>query len=149
MFNELARGGYLSRSVLVSTTGSSRLFGKAIEQDALGVVEWHMPSSQEPPSYSISVPSHHELRDLIRASGVFVVNFMGAEHSRRIDFVSQKSGAFSDLFNFLKVTKEEASKVFCTRVREARAHVECEVSQEIESGDHTVFVGRIVGTSMK
>jgi flavin reductase (DIM6/NTAB) family NADH-FMN oxidoreductase RutF len=31
------------------------------------------------------------------------------------------------------------------RVKEAKEVLECEVEHELESGDHTIFIGKVVG----
>ena len=145
MIEQLGRLGFLGRSVLVSARADSERFGKVAERDGVCVVDWHMPSAGTPFSYAVSVPKDSEVSRMISKSGSFVVNFMGPEHSQRMDFVKGPGRGFSDLFSFLKVSRDEAEKVDCPRVREARAHLECEVASELDSGDHTVFTGRVLG----
>ncbi|MBN1792094.1 flavin reductase family protein [Candidatus Woesearchaeota archaeon] len=144
MLKELVERKDLHSAVLVGVRSQRALFGKAADADILGVVNWHMPAGSSPMGYSISVPRETDLQKAISKSGSFAVNFMGAKHGSLIDFHAGTDGSFSDLFSLLKVTKKECEKIDAPRVAEAEAVLECEVLQEMDSGDHTVFVGRVL-----
>ena len=59
-------------------------------------------------------------------------------------FCGTVSGDHADKFAESGLTLEEAEKVDCCRIKEALGFLECEVVEEIESGDHVIFVGKIL-----
>ncbi len=55
-----------------------------------------------------------------------------------------KSGKDTDKFAEAKLAKEEGLRV--PLLKDCLASIECELVQEIETGDHVVFVGKAVNT---
>ena len=53
-------------------------------------------------------------------------------------------GEHTDKFKESGLTKEDCEKIDCCRIREAAAYLECEVVDEITTGDHSIFVGRVL-----
>jgi flavin reductase (DIM6/NTAB) family NADH-FMN oxidoreductase RutF len=131
--------------ILVSVRAPLEVLGKSLVKDNLAVVDWHMPASISPTKYAISVRTDHSITRMISKAGNFVVNFMGAEHKGVVLSCQNQDGMFLDLFDFLGLTKAEADMVESPRVKEAKEVLECEVDQELESGDHTIFIGKVVG----
>ena len=129
---------------LISVRAPMEVLGKTETKDGLGVAEWHMPTSIVPMRYAISVRSDDNLAKMISKAGNFVVNFMGQEHESIVLACESQDSLFVDLFSSLGVSKSEADMVESPRVKQAKAFLECEVEQELESGDHTIFIGRVV-----
>jgi flavin reductase (DIM6/NTAB) family NADH-FMN oxidoreductase RutF len=46
-------------------------------------------------------------------------------------------------------TKEDSEKIDCPRIKEAMGYVECEVIDEIETGDHIIYIGKVVHSEEK
>ena len=132
-------------SVLVSVRSPFEILGRAEVKDNIAVVSWHMPASITPSKYAISIPSDDPVRRMISRAGNFVINFMGYEQRSIVLSAENQDGLFVDLFEFLGLTKAESDYVESPRIREAKACLECEVDKEFESGDHTIFLGRVVG----
>jgi flavin reductase (DIM6/NTAB) family NADH-FMN oxidoreductase RutF len=130
---------------LVSVRAPMSVLGRQEVKDGLGVVEWHMPTSIIPMKYAISVRSDDNLAKMISKAGNFVINFMGQEHKSIVLSCENQDSLFVDLFSSLGISKSEADMVESPRVKEAKAFLECEVEQELDSGDHTLFLGRVVG----
>ena len=140
----LARDDLLPR-VLVSVRAPLSLMGKEELKDNISVVDWHMPVSLSPTKYAISVRSDDTIHRMIRSSGNFVVNFMSSEHKSILSSCENQDGLFIDLFDFLGVTRIDSDYIDSPRIKEAKEALECEVDHELESGDHTIFIGRVVG----
>jgi len=145
MLSNIINRDDLYSKVLVSVRAPHAVFGKVEMKDSISVVDWHMPASISPMSYVISVRSDDTMRDMIRSAGNFVVNFMGHEQKSIVLSCEGQDGLFMDLFEFLGVSKLDSEKVESPRVGEAKAVLECELMQEMDSGDHTVFIGRVLG----
>lgn len=144
MLSELVERNDLHPRVMVTVRSDNRSFGKLLERDAGTVVEWHMPAGEHPMDYSISVPTDNGVRGMISKAGSFVVNFLSPAFASELDSLVHHDGTLTDIWSLVGVTKGEAEKVDGPLVNEAKAHLECEVIQETESGDHTIFVGRVL-----
>ena len=92
----------------------------------------------------LSVPSDENIRRMISKAGNFVVNFMSVTQKSIVLSAEKQDGLFVNLFEFLGLSKENSALVESPRIREAKLFLECEVKQELDSGDHTIFLGRVV-----
>lgn len=124
---------------------SSRYKGK----DNLIAMTWWTKTSFQPNLYLISVDKKRHSHELIKKSKCFVINFMPYELSKEVLYCGSKSGRDVDKFKETKLTKQEAEKIDCCRIKEALAFVECKVIKEVDSGDHTVFIGEVVNAKFK
>jgi flavin reductase (DIM6/NTAB) family NADH-FMN oxidoreductase RutF len=146
MLNNIINRDDLYPSVLVSVRAPMSVFGKSDIRDSLSVVEWHMPASINPMGYAISVKRDDNIRSMISSAGNFVVNFMGHDQKSIVLSCEGQDGAFIDLFDFLGLSKSDSESVESPRIGEAKAVLECEVISELDSGDHTIFLGRVLGS---
>ncbi|MCX6709452.1 MAG: flavin reductase family protein [Candidatus Woesearchaeota archaeon] len=136
------------QTVLVSSRGSSSQphlrQRKDGDIDNIMAIDWHMPVSFKPALYAISVGKTRFSFGIIESSKVFAVNFMPAEKRDAILFCGRKTGATTDKFHDSGLTKLECSSIDCPRIKEACAFLECEVVNEIEEGDHVIFIGKVL-----
>jgi flavin reductase (DIM6/NTAB) family NADH-FMN oxidoreductase RutF len=109
-------------------------------------LDWHTPLSFVPGMYAISVGKTRFSRKLIQESKAFCVNFMSITQEDAVVYCGRHSGEHIDKFKESGLTKVECDNIDCPRIKEALAYIECEVTQEIETGDHILFIGKIVGT---
>jgi 3-hydroxy-9,10-secoandrosta-1,3,5(10)-triene-9,17-dione monooxygenase reductase component len=131
--------------VLVSVRAPVTVLGVEGDKDNIGVIDWHMPVSIHPTKYAISVRSDDNLKCMISKAGNFVVNFMGNAHRKVVMRCEGQDGLYTDLFWALGINKSDADMVESPRISEAKEVLECEVEDELESGDHTIFIGKVVG----
>lgn len=132
-------------SVLISVRARMDVLGREQLKDNISVVGWHMPANLEPMKYAVSIPSGDSIKKMISQAGNFVVNFMSQEQKSIVLSAENQDGLFVDLFEFLGVSKVDSDRIESPRIREAKIVLECQVDQELDSGDHTIFVGRVVG----
>jgi flavin reductase (DIM6/NTAB) family NADH-FMN oxidoreductase RutF len=121
--------------VLVTTRHAGR--------ENIWAVDWHMPLSFEPSLYCIAANRNGYGAQLVRDSGVFVVNFVPASWERVIFLCGNVSGRAADKFSAAGLRKEEAESVDAPRLADSLGALECRVRQAIEVGDHTLFVGEV------
>ncbi|KYK27112.1 hypothetical protein AYK26_00235 [Euryarchaeota archaeon SM23-78] len=145
MIWEIIKRRDLYRSVLVSVRAPIIVLGQEEVRDNVGVVHWHMPASLEPVKYAISVRSDDSIKNMISRAGNFVVNFVGYEYRNHVLACENEDGLFVDIFEFLGFTKKNSIIIESPRIKEAKVFLECEVEQEFDSGDHTIFIGKVVG----
>jgi len=139
------------QTVLVTCRGQikDKFSGKENIKDNIIVLDWHTPLSFNPFLYAISVGKTRFSLNLIKESKVFAVNFMPFYLKDDILFCGRNSGEYLDKFEKTSLTKEESEKIDCPRIKQALAYLECEVIQEIDSGDHILFIGKVVYSEEK
>ena len=137
------------QAVLVTSKGVVNVFGKDKEINDLIAVDSHMPCSKKPFMYAIAVGNERVSKQLIESSKVFVVNFIPAGLSEQASYCESHSAAHFDKFKATKLTVEDGEKVDCCKVKEAIGYLECEVVEELETGDKTVFIGKVLHKEFK
>lgn len=139
------------QTVLVSSRANveDRFTKREIVKDNIISVDWHMPLSHVPEMFAISIGKSRYSLELIRKSKVFVINYMPYHSQKEVLYCGTNSGEHIDKFEKAGLMKEEADSVDCARVREAIAYYECEVTHEVEVGDHILFIGHVTGSDIK
>ena len=112
-------------------------------------VDSHMVLSFQPGLYGICVNPGGYGAELVRKSGVFVVNFVPATWENMILFCGNVSGRTIDKFAASGLQKEEAESVNAPRLAQSLGALECKVCQTLGVGDHTLFVGEILRTIIR
>jgi flavin reductase (DIM6/NTAB) family NADH-FMN oxidoreductase RutF len=113
---------------------------------AAATVNWVTQSSFKPPLVVVAVKADSGAHEIIKRSGNFALNVLG-------------KGQSGLAFAFFKPAEREGNTVngepFHTAttgaplLASAIAHVECKLLQTIEHGDHSVFLGEVVGAGLK
>lgn len=134
--------------ILVTSRAEAEIMGKKQVKDNIFTLAWHMPTSFKPELYTISSGKQRFSTRLIQKSGVFCVNFMPFSLKKEVLFCGRCSGEHIDKFKESGLTKEECQKIDCPKIREAVAFLECEVVNEIETGDHIIFVGKVLNSGI-
>jgi flavin reductase (DIM6/NTAB) family NADH-FMN oxidoreductase RutF len=107
-------------------------------------LDWHIPLSFFPKLYGISLESGNYSSELIAKSGVFAVNFMPAEFEHEILAAGRTSGRNTDKFALTNLSRGEGKALPVPVLNDAVGVLECTVVQTVETGDHTLFVGKVV-----
>jgi flavin reductase (DIM6/NTAB) family NADH-FMN oxidoreductase RutF len=105
---------------------------------------WAMPTSINPPLLAISLAPTRHSHTLIEESGEFIVNIPSLELLQAVYSCGSLSGRSFDKFKKANLTPMPAKKVKTPAIRECIAHLECEVDGQFTTGDHTIFVGKIL-----
>jgi flavin reductase (DIM6/NTAB) family NADH-FMN oxidoreductase RutF len=117
--------------------------GKAGKPNAT-TLAWAMPTSNKPPLVAISIsPSRHS-HTLIEESQEFIINVPTLEHLQATYACGSFSGRSFDKFKKANFTPLPAKKVKAPAIKECIAHLECMVDSQVATGDHTIFVGKIL-----
>lgn len=95
-----------------------------------------MSVSLDPPLVSISLDRGTKMLDKIRASGAYAVSILAQDmHPHAMHFAGRPDASLEDLL-------EERGGM--PVLRGAAAHIVAEVAQEVEAGDHILFIGLVV-----
>jgi flavin reductase (DIM6/NTAB) family NADH-FMN oxidoreductase RutF len=105
---------------------------------------WCMPTSFDPPMIAISVGKTRYSQKLISESREFVLAFPSEEMGKEVLYCGTHSGRDVDKFKETGLVAVPAKKVRPPLIEGCVANFECRVVGEIETGDHTIFVGEIV-----
>jgi flavin reductase (DIM6/NTAB) family NADH-FMN oxidoreductase RutF len=111
-------------------------------------LSWAMPTSFDPPILAISVGARRYSHDLIIGCGEFVVNIPPISVLDKVQLCGSRSGRTADKFAESGLTSISSKKVRPPRIKECVAHLECKLVDKFQTGDHTIFVGRVVAASV-
>jgi len=117
--------------------------GKAAKPN-ITTVAWAMPTSINPPLLAISLAATRHSHTLIEESGEFIVNIPTIEILQTVYACGSLTGRSFDKFKKTNLTPMPAKKVKAPAIRECIASLECEVDNQFTTGDHTIFVGKIL-----
>jgi flavin reductase (DIM6/NTAB) family NADH-FMN oxidoreductase RutF len=109
-------------------------------------VNWVTQASFEPPLVVVGVKADSAGHGIIKDAGAFALSVLG-------------KGQQGEAFAFFKPAQRDGDKigghVFTVGstgspiLQSAPAHVECKLVGTVEKGDHSVFVGEVVGAGVK
>lgn len=132
------RVSYLSPKQVVLVT--SRFNGK----DNVIPVDWHIPLSFAPKLYAICLESNNYTSEMISSSGCFAVNFISSEFEEKVLQCGRISGREIDKFALTGLLKIEAAKINVPILKDSIGYLECKLEDKIVTGDHTLFIGKVL-----
>lgn len=124
-------------TVLVSAIGKTN-------KPNIATVAWAMPTSINPPLLAISLAPARHTHTLIEESGEFTVNIPTMEILQAVYSCGSLTGRSFDKFKKASLTAMPGKRTNSPAIRECIAHLECEVDCQFVTGDHTIFVGKIL-----
>jgi flavin reductase (DIM6/NTAB) family NADH-FMN oxidoreductase RutF len=122
----------------------ARVMGVETEKDNAITIDWHMPVSFSPQLYAIAVGKSRFSYKILTESKAFVVNFIPETMAKEATFCGRRSGEHRDKLKEAEIKTHEADNIDCPRIVGAVGYLECEVIQEVEAGDHVIFIGKVV-----
>ena len=105
---------------------------------------WATPVSFDPPYIAVCIGKTRYSHRLIKETKEFALNFPSAEMKDAVIICGSKSGKNTDKFKEANLTQLKARKIKTPLIKECLANIECKAVNEIDSGDHTIFVGEIL-----
>ena len=108
-------------------------------------VAWVVPASHQPPMLVAAISPLHYTHYLISKSQEFVVNVPGRPLADQVMLCGTLSGRDVDKFARAGLTAVDGHRVTVPWISECLAHLECGLVEAYEAGDHTLFLGEIVG----
>ena len=106
---------------------------------------WISQVSFGPPQVTVAVHKDHHSRDLIQSGGVFSVNFLDNTQEDLARTFAQHQEAGEDSVAGARFGRgpDTGAPLF----EDAFAHLECQVVNQMEAGDHTVYLGEVVSAN--
>lgn len=108
---------------------------------------WVSQASFEPPQVTVAVHKDHHSHDLIESSGVFSINLLDKGQEDLARKLARHQEPEGDSVAGARFTRgpHTGAPLF----EDAFAYLECRVANKLEAGDHTVFLGEVVGEELK
>jgi len=106
---------------------------------------WHLPVSKNPSLLAVALAKKHFSSELIKISKEFIVNIPQWSLLDKLIACGRCSGRDIDKFAKIQLTRALAVKLKQTpAIAECVGHIECELFEAKEIGDHLLFVGNII-----
>ena len=108
------------------------------------IAGWNMKCSYDPPLFAVALSGKGNTQKLIRESGEFVIAVPNKSLEEEVKFFGSVSGSKIDKFQESGIATLEAQKVKSPLLKDATINYECKLHQEVEAGDHIIFIGEVV-----
>lgn len=107
---------------------------------------WVMQASFKPPLVVNCVKSDSGSHEMIAKSGVFALSFLDSnQKDLAANFFKPKRRVGN---KFEDVEFYEGAETGCPIITDSLGYVECKVVGEVKQGDHTVYVGEVIGAGV-
>jgi flavin reductase (DIM6/NTAB) family NADH-FMN oxidoreductase RutF len=106
---------------------------------------WAMPLDFDPPKILVVIDKSTYTRELIDASGEFILNIPCRSQAAQVVQVGSESGRNVDKFTTCNLTPIPAQKVAAPRVAGCIAYLECKVMKEPHNQQqYDLFIGEVI-----
>ncbi len=106
---------------------------------------WQTPVSHKPKLVAISVSPERFSHRLIEKAEEFIINIPPDNLLEQVHLCGTVSGRTVDKFSLARLTPVPSSRLKSPLIKECVGHLECKLYKKHELGDHTLFVGEIIG----
>ena len=100
--------------------------------------------SYDPPMVMVGIVPSRYSYDMVKNTGVFVVNLVPKELEKEYYYLGSHSGRDEDKLEELGLKVEDGKKVDAPLLVDFPVNVECEVVDSIMTGSHEMFIGKVV-----
>jgi flavin reductase (DIM6/NTAB) family NADH-FMN oxidoreductase RutF len=105
---------------------------------------WSMITSFVPAMMAISIGHTRYSHELISKGREFALAYPGEDMGKEVLYCGTHSGRDVDKFKETNLKSMPAKKIKPPLLKDAVANFECKVVKQIDTGDHTIFVGEVV-----
>ncbi len=109
-------------------------------------LSWTTQASFKPPMIVIGVRQDSRSHAMIKASQVFAVSFLEKSQQKIAETFFQPQVKVENRFGEHEFYLSEMTG--CPVLKEALGYVECKVKGSLEEGDHSIFLGEVVGARL-
>jgi len=108
------------------------------------IASWHMKCSNNPPLYAVCLSKGGYTGKLIRKSEDFVIALPNKGLVKEVEYFGTTHGDEVNKFHDTGIEKGKAKVVDSPILTEATINLECRLDKEVDSGDHVIYIGRVV-----
>ncbi|MDD8020900.1 MAG: flavin reductase family protein [Acidobacteriota bacterium] len=113
-------------------------------KNTIAAVSFCLPVSKQPPLVACALGLTSYSRELIEVRKEFIVNIPPASLKAKIYFCGSRTGREIDKFEAAGLTPVAGRRVSVPIVDECLAHLECQVKNQVQTGDKMLFIGQVV-----
>lgn len=110
------------------------------------IAGWNMKCSMEPALFAVSLSKKGHTHKLIQQSKEFVIAVPNKELEKEVIFFGSTHGNEVDKFNKTGIETAKSSHIKSPLIKKATINFECVLEKEVDSGDHIIFIGKILTT---
>lgn len=107
-----------------------------------------MKTSGDPAMFAVSIGKARYSYEVFRQAEEFVLSFPSIEMKDEVIFFGYNSGADKDKIAESGAKTSPAEEIDGVLLSDAVANFECKMEGQMETGDHVIFVGRVVASHM-
>ncbi len=107
-------------------------------------LSWIMQTSRMPPMLAFSVAPQRHSFEALRQAGEFVIAYPAEGQERETVLYGTASGRSMDKLARGGSRIEAATRIDSVLMTDAVANFECRLTDELVTGDHSIFVGEII-----
>ncbi len=104
-------------------------------------------TSHKPPLMAVSVGFTRFTHKLMTKYEYFILSYPVKKHIKMIKYTGNCSGKHVDRFSSININTVPAQKVDLPVLKEDKVNFECQKKAQVKTGDHTLFVGRVVAAT--
>lgn len=109
-------------------------------------VSWLMQSSFKPPLVVSCVKQDSQSHTMIEKSNVFAISFLEEGQKEVAKQFFQPKRRVGNKFE--EIEFYEGAETGCPIIKDSLGYIECKVVGKVDEGDHTVFVGEVIGAGI-
>ena len=106
---------------------------------------WVTQLSYEPPLVMVAISPVRKCHEMITNSGQFAVNVLGANQVELASRFGFTTGREVDKFEGISTQQTPATNPL---LPDAFAYIDCELVETLSVGDHSLFIGQVVGAEL-
>ncbi len=106
---------------------------------------WVSQLSYEPPLVMVAISPMRKCHEMITNSGRFAVNVLGTGQVELASRFGFTTGREVDKFEGIALQQTPAANPL---LPEAYAYIDCELVETVTTGDHSLFIGQVVGAEI-
>lgn len=113
------------------------------------VAGWNMKCSINPPLFAVALSKKGNTQRLIKESKEFAIAIPNKELENEVVYFGSVHGFDIDKFQESKIETVKAKYIQSPLIKNATVNFECKMVNEVDSGDHIIFIGNIVASYVK
>ena len=114
------------------------------EKPAGMVAGWNMKCSNNPHMFAVSLSKKGQTHKLIQQSKEFVIAVPNKELEEALLLFGSKHSNEINKFEEVKLETEQSKFIKSPLIKNATINFECELFNEVDSGDHIIFIGIVL-----
>ncbi len=109
-------------------------------------VGWKMRASFRPPMIAVAIGKQRRLNKIISSSREFVLAVPGTDLAKEVLICGLPNNENVDRFEKCGFSRDPGTIVKAPLVQRALCSFECKLVAQLDTGDHTLFVGQVVAS---